>query len=53
MPVHYKPTTPIVKELVDYFSQNTDFETSFLAVQAMRLHELETFKIYTIDDYVR
>ena len=53
MPVNYKPTTLIVKELVDYFSQNTDFEESFSAVKEKELDEFKRFKIRSIDEYVQ
>ena len=50
----YTPTTPIVQELVDNFSENPEFKTafeqSFRAAHATNLHEFDTFNIHSVDD---
>ena len=53
----YTPTTPIVKELVAYFSENPQFKTafdqSFLIALATGLQQFKEYNICTVDDYVR
>ncbi|PIL30464.1 hypothetical protein GSI_07163 [Ganoderma sinense ZZ0214-1] len=53
----YTPTTAIVRELVDYFSENPEFkaafEESFATAYATGLREFHTFKIHSVDDYLR
>lgn len=53
----YTPVTPIVQELVEYFSQNPEFkyhfEQSFLTAREHDLQEWEDFNIHSVDDYLR
>ncbi|PIL30467.1 hypothetical protein GSI_07166 [Ganoderma sinense ZZ0214-1] len=53
----YTPTTAIVQELVDYFSENPEFKNafdqSFLMAYATGLREFDTFNIHSVDDYLR
>ncbi|KAM5535557.1 hypothetical protein V8D89_010724 [Ganoderma adspersum] len=53
----YSPTTPIVQELVNYFSQNPEFESafeqSFLTARKSDLKEWDEFNIHSVDDHLR